>query len=113
MEKHKPYRCGTCGKRYKNLNGLKYHKNHSPTCDDDGLQLQQQQQQQMGGSRPGSSGSAHVAANLNPDSNMNANIPVATMGIGGATITGFDGVPQTALGVGGATAATAGTGMAL
>ena len=33
MEKHKPYRCETCGKRYKNLNGLKYHKSHSQTCD--------------------------------------------------------------------------------
>ena len=33
MEKHKPYRCESCGKRYKNLNGLKYHKNHSPNCD--------------------------------------------------------------------------------
>ena len=33
MEKHKPYRCDTCGKRYKNLNGLKYHKNHNPACD--------------------------------------------------------------------------------
>ncbi|KAL8676847.1 MAG: hypothetical protein Q9186_006674 [Xanthomendoza sp. 1 TL-2023] len=29
MDKHKPYRCDTCGKRYKNLNGLKYHKGHS------------------------------------------------------------------------------------
>lgn len=35
MEKHKPYRCDNCGKRYKNLNGLKYHKNHSPNCDSD------------------------------------------------------------------------------
>ena len=33
MEKHKPYRCETCGKRYKNLNGLKYHKAHSSNCD--------------------------------------------------------------------------------
>ena len=33
MEKHKPYRCDTCGKRYKNLNGLKYHKIHNPSCD--------------------------------------------------------------------------------
>ena len=33
MEKHKPYRCDVCGKRYKNLNGLKYHKSHSDTCD--------------------------------------------------------------------------------
>ncbi|KAL8925461.1 MAG: hypothetical protein Q9172_002223 [Xanthocarpia lactea] len=32
MEKHKPYHCDVCGKRYKNLNGLKYHKNHSEIC---------------------------------------------------------------------------------
>ena len=32
MEKHKPYSCDVCGKRYKNLNGLKYHKGHSPPC---------------------------------------------------------------------------------
>ncbi|KAL8657287.1 MAG: hypothetical protein Q9226_002075 [Calogaya cf. arnoldii] len=32
MQKHKPYQCDTCGKRYKNLNGLKYHKNHTPGC---------------------------------------------------------------------------------
>ncbi|SLM40018.1 Zinc finger, C2H2-like [Lasallia pustulata] len=30
MEKEKPYRCDVCGKRYKNLNGLKYHNAHSP-----------------------------------------------------------------------------------
>ena len=35
MEKEKPYRCDVCGKRYKNLNGLKYHKNHSPACSPD------------------------------------------------------------------------------
>ena len=35
MEKHKPYRCNVCGKRYKNLNGLKYHKSHSINCDTD------------------------------------------------------------------------------
>ncbi|KAL2006531.1 hypothetical protein VTN00DRAFT_9199 [Thermoascus crustaceus] len=38
MEKEKPYRCEVCGKRYKNLNGLKYHKSHSPPCNPD-LQL--------------------------------------------------------------------------
>lgn len=27
--KDKPYRCEVCGKRYKNLNGLKYHRGHS------------------------------------------------------------------------------------
>ncbi|KAL8630388.1 hypothetical protein Q9189_003872 [Teloschistes chrysophthalmus] len=32
MEKLKPYKCDKCGKRYKNLNGLKYHENHSPPC---------------------------------------------------------------------------------
>lgn len=29
MEKQKPYRCEYCGKRYKNLNGLKYHRSHT------------------------------------------------------------------------------------
>ena len=33
MEKEKPYRCDVCGKRYKNLNGLKYHRQHSPQCN--------------------------------------------------------------------------------
>ncbi|KAJ4292720.1 Transcriptional regulator of ribosomal biogenesis proteins [Kalmusia sp. IMI 367209] len=33
MEKEKPYRCEMCGKRYKNLNGLKYHRAHSPKCN--------------------------------------------------------------------------------
>ena len=33
MEKEKPYKCETCGKRYKNLNGLKYHKTHSLPCN--------------------------------------------------------------------------------
>lgn len=51
MEKEKPYKCDMCGKRYKNLNGLKYvsvfnlnghtftdpsqHKSHSPPCNPD------------------------------------------------------------------------------
>ena len=33
MEKEKPYKCDVCQKRYKNLNGLKYHKTHSPPCN--------------------------------------------------------------------------------
>ncbi|KAG8533914.1 uncharacterized protein KY384_001655 [Bacidia gigantensis] len=33
MERLKPYMCQSCGKRYKNLNGLKYHKAHSSGCD--------------------------------------------------------------------------------
>ncbi|KAH3683764.1 hypothetical protein WICPIJ_005283 [Wickerhamomyces pijperi] len=28
-EQDKPYRCEVCGKRYKNLNGLKYHRGHT------------------------------------------------------------------------------------
>ena len=39
MEKEKPYKCEVCGKRYKNLNGLKYHKSHSPPCNPE-LKLQ-------------------------------------------------------------------------
>ena len=35
MEKEKPYKCDHCGKRYKNLNGLKYHKAHSLPCNPD------------------------------------------------------------------------------
>ncbi|KAF4997218.1 hypothetical protein FGRMN_3998 [Fusarium graminum] len=35
MEKEKPFSCETCGKRYKNLNGLKYHKSHSLPCNPD------------------------------------------------------------------------------
>jgi transcription factor SFP1 len=38
MEKEKPYRCEVCGKRYKNLNGLKYHRAHAPHCNPE-LQL--------------------------------------------------------------------------
>ena len=36
MEKEKPYGCTRCGKRYKNLNGLKYHKAHSQICNTGG-----------------------------------------------------------------------------
>ncbi|KEY65143.1 hypothetical protein S7711_04233 [Stachybotrys chartarum IBT 7711] len=35
MEKEKPFNCETCGKRYKNLNGLKYHKAHALPCNPD------------------------------------------------------------------------------
>ncbi len=35
MEIQKPHFCSVCGKRYKNPNGLKYHKGHSPACDTD------------------------------------------------------------------------------
>ncbi|KXJ91253.1 hypothetical protein Micbo1qcDRAFT_233795 [Microdochium bolleyi] len=33
MEKEKPHKCEYCNKRYKNLNGLKYHKQHSTPCE--------------------------------------------------------------------------------
>ncbi|PSN71635.1 hypothetical protein BS50DRAFT_607302 [Corynespora cassiicola Philippines] len=44
MEKEKPYRCEVCGKRYKNLNGLKYHRAHAPNCNPE-LHLQKLQLQ--------------------------------------------------------------------
>lgn len=34
MEKEKPYKCEVCGKRYKNLNGLKYVSNQDLTLTD-------------------------------------------------------------------------------
>lgn len=37
MEKEKPFKCEVCSKRYKNLNGLKYHKQHSPYCTPEAL----------------------------------------------------------------------------
>ena len=47
MEREKPYFCEGCGKRYKNLNGLKYHKNHNERC----VQAIEAQQQQHGASQ--------------------------------------------------------------
>ncbi len=52
MEKEKPYKCDVCGKRYKNLNGLKYHRQHSPQCNPD---------IQMPGNVPGNLEGANVA----------------------------------------------------
>ena len=49
MEKEKPYKCDVCHKRYKNLNGLKYHKTHSPPCNPE-LQQQKLQGLQSNGS---------------------------------------------------------------
>jgi len=60
MEKEKPFSCEVCGKRYKNLNGLKYvsgwtcsvlaahgltpaqHKQHSMNCDPDTIAQRQE-----------------------------------------------------------------------
>jgi transcription factor SFP1 len=47
MEKEKPYKCDVCQKRYKNLNGLKYHKTHSPPCNPD-LQVNANRSPSMG-----------------------------------------------------------------
>lgn len=33
MEKEKPFNCETCGKRYKNLNGLKYVSSYGPLSE--------------------------------------------------------------------------------
>ena len=47
MEKEKPYKCEVCHKRYKNLNGLKYHRQHAPNCNPELQQQRLQQQQQQ------------------------------------------------------------------
>ncbi|KAI9759299.1 MAG: Transcriptional regulator of ribosomal biogenesis proteins [Chaenotheca gracillima] len=72
MEKEKPYRCDFCGKRYKNLNGLKYHRAHSNPCNPD-LKM------------PGTSG---AGGPMNP----------ATAGMGGAG--GLGGMPMMGMNVG-------------
>ena len=70
MEKEKPYRCEVCGKRYKNLNGLKYHRSHAPHCNPE-LALQK-----LG-----------LAGNLQNLQNMqNANVAGAGMGIDPSTM---------------------------
>ncbi|KAK3079647.1 Transcriptional regulator of ribosomal biogenesis proteins [Coniosporium uncinatum] len=63
MEKEKPYRCETCGKRYKNLNGLKYHRQHSPPCNPE---LRNQMQ----------------GLGIGPPSNLGMNANVAGAGLG-------------------------------
>ena len=66
MEKEKPYRCEVCGKRYKNLNGLKYHRQHSPPCNPE-LKLN----------------SANMSALGNNLQNLNANVAgVGLVGMG-------------------------------
>ncbi|EAT81209.2 hypothetical protein SNOG_11501 [Parastagonospora nodorum SN15] len=70
MEKEKPYRCEVCGKRYKNLNGLKYHRSHAPHCNPE-LALQK-----LG-----------LTGNLQNLQNMqNANVAGAGMGIDPSTM---------------------------
>lgn len=49
MEKEKPYKCDVCQKRYKNLNGLKYHKTHSPPCNPELHQMNTARQGAMNG----------------------------------------------------------------
>jgi len=86
MEKEKPYKCDVCHKRYKNLNGLKYHKTHSPPCNPELQQqrLQQQQQQLQQTQRtpvaspnqqqlPASSSMSNILPNNNLGMNMNMN----------------------------------------
>jgi transcription factor SFP1 len=66
MEKEKPYRCEICGKRYKNLNGLKYHRSHAPHCNPE-LALQ----------KLGLTGNMQSLQNM-----QNANVAGAGMGVG-------------------------------
>ncbi|KAK5100414.1 Transcriptional regulator of ribosomal biogenesis proteins [Lithohypha guttulata] len=77
MEKEKPYKCEVCHKRYKNLNGLKYHKTHSPPCNPELVQQRAQQQQSQQGtttiaSPPPTSSSA--MSSILPNQNMSMNL---------------------------------------
>lgn len=86
MEKEKPYKCDVCQKRYKNLNGLKYHKQHSVPCNPE-LQVQKSQQQQslqQTSSQPQtpqfSSALQSPVSNMMPQQNLNMNM--ANFGFG-------------------------------
>lgn len=72
MEKEKPYKCEVCQKRYKNLNGLKYHKTHSPPCNPDLLV-------NGGGAKPPSSGLGPLLPNNmgNPGAGLTGNVGMA------------------------------------
>lgn len=69
MEKEKPYKCDVCQKRYKNLNGLKYHKQHSPPCNPE-LQLNANKSPTM--AMPGMMGNAgNMGAGLSAGGDIN------------------------------------------
>jgi len=89
MEKEKPYKCEVCQKRYKNLNGLKYHKTHSPPCNPE-LQQQRLQQQQAQQTQRTSTASpqqqmtsSSSMSNILP--NLNAKINVGDLDFGSTT----------------------------
>lgn len=75
MEKEKPYKCEVCQKRYKNLNGLKYHKQHSVPCNPE---LQTQKSQQQSSSQPQtpqfSSAMQSPVSGMMPQQNLNMNM---------------------------------------
>ena len=97
MEKEKPYKCEVCHKRYKNLNGLKYHKTHSPPCNPELAQqkLQQQQQQMQQAQRSSLTSptqqqqmaSSSSVSNIFPNHNIGMNMN--NLNFGG--LTGSDG----------------------
>ncbi|KAI8965422.1 hypothetical protein F5Y11DRAFT_313069 [Daldinia sp. FL1419] len=64
MEKEKPHKCEYCHKRYKNLNGLKYHKQHSSACE---IQAQ----------------AANIRANLAANNQMSFNMANISHGLPG------------------------------
>jgi hypothetical protein len=76
MEKEKPYRCEYCGKRYKNLNGLKYHRTHSTHPNVPGTMgsapgtPQQQHQQPMQQQQPVPGGVVAVAGGMDDVNRM-------------------------------------------
>lgn len=69
MEKEKPYKCDVCQKRYKNLNGLKYHKTHSPPCNPE-LQLNANKSPSMGMPNMMGQSTGNMGAGLSGDLSM-------------------------------------------
>ena len=70
MEKEKPYKCDVCQKRYKNLNGLKYHKTHSPPCNPE-LQVNANRSPSLGvAAMTANSGMGNLGAGFSGDQMM-------------------------------------------
>ncbi|KAI9810495.1 MAG: Transcriptional regulator of ribosomal biogenesis proteins [Phylliscum demangeonii] len=87
MEKEKPHGCETCGKRYKNMNGLKYHKAHSPPCNPDPSGMAPSPRRRGGGGGGGGGGGVAVGG----DGDGEADVAEATIaGDAAAAATGSD-----------------------
>lgn len=86
MEKEKPYKCDVCQKRYKNLNGLKYHKTHSPPCNPElAAQKAQERQQQLLAAQQNNTTSPSTSSAAR-GSSMLSNVNGMGMGLNGVSL---------------------------